>query len=325
MRVSVTVRLDQPITEAADRAARIEDLGFSGVWLADHYFHRDAAAALALMAARTERLVLGTAVVSPFLRHPALLASMAATLQEIAPGRFILGMGAGGYEFSSELGIAMKRPLRLTAEAVDIVRALATGRSEVVGETFSANGSQLRWTAPPSPLYLAARGPKMLQLAGRVADGVITHGLAPSHLQFVKDNLALGAAERTQGRSEVCLMLDAEIHPDRSTALAALRPRCVTMAAGSYAEELIGVYGLDAAEVQPVRATLRTGDRAAAAAQMTDTMAEAFGLAGPAEQVADGLRALADQGVDEVIVSLGGTDAAEVDSQLTQLAKAVLR
>lgn len=324
MKIGVTVRLDQPITQAADWAARIEELGFSGVWLADHYFHRDVSAALGLMAARTERVVLGTAVMSPLLRHPTLLASLSASLQEIAPGRFILGMGAGGYEFTSELGIAMKRPLRLTREAVDIVRQLGRGRAEVTGETFSAQGSQLRWSAPESPLYLAARGPKMLQLAGAVADGVITHGLAPSHVQFVKDNLAQGAEGRTEGRAEICLMLDAEIHEDRATALEALRPRCLTMAAGSYAEELIGIYGLDVEEVQAVRTTLRSGDRAAAMDQMTDPMAEAFGLAGPAGHIADGIRALEEQGVDQVIVSLGGKTPADIDSQLTQLAKAVL-
>jgi len=324
MKIGVTVRLDQPITQAADWAARIEELGFSGVWLADHYFHRDVSAALGLMAARTDRVVLGTAVMSPLLRHPTLLASLSASLQEIAPGRFILGMGAGGYEFTSELGIAMKRPLRLTREAVDIVRQLGQGRSHVVGETFSAQGSQLRWSAPESPLYLAARGPKMLQLAGAVADGVITHGLAASHVQFVKDNLAQGAEGRAEGRAEICLMLDAEIHDDRATALEALRPRCLTMAAGSYAEELIGIYGLDVEEVQNVRTTLRSGNREAAMNQMTDAMAEAFGLAGPAGRIADGIHALEEQGVDQVIVSLGGKTLADIDSQLNQLAKAVL-
>ena len=324
MKIGVTVRLDQPITQAAEWAVRIEELGFSGVWLADHYFHRDVSAALGLMAARTERVELGTAVMSPLLRHPTLLASLAASLQEVAPGRFILGLGAGGYEFTSELGIAMRRPLRLTREAVEIVRQLAQGRSEVTGETFSPTGSQLRWTAEASPVYLAARGPKMLQLAGEVADGVITHGLAPSHVTFVNDNLAIGAQGRTEGRAEVCLMLDAEIHEDRATALEALRPRCITMAAGSYAEELIEVYGLDPEEVMPVRATLRSGDREGAMAQMTDAMAQAFGLAGPAEVIADGINALKDQGVDQVIISLGGKTPAEIDAQLTQLAKAVL-
>ena len=65
MRTAVTVRLDRPITEAAELARRAEDLGFDGIWVADHYFHRDAGGALALMAAATSRAILGTAVMSP--------------------------------------------------------------------------------------------------------------------------------------------------------------------------------------------------------------------------------------------------------------------
>ncbi|WP_182113204.1 MULTISPECIES: LLM class flavin-dependent oxidoreductase [unclassified Actinotalea] len=324
MKIGVTVRPDQPMTEAAAWARRIEDLGFDGVWLADHYFHRDVSGALALMMAATRRVTLGTAVMSPFLRHPTLLASMAASLREIGDGRFVLGLGAGGYEFASELGIEMKRPLRLTAEAVEIVRQLSRGTSDVAGETFSARGSRLRWDVQDGPLYLAARGPKMLELSGRVADGVITHGIAPSHVQYVRDHVATGAAGRTEGRTSICLMLDVEIGDDREAALAALRPRCTTMAGGAYADELIEVYGLDVEEVRALRATVRTGDRVAAAAQVTDAMAEAFGVAGPAGRVRDAVDALAAAGVDEVILSVGGATPDAVSTQLTQLAKAVL-
>ena len=323
MNVGVTVRLDQPITEAARWARRAEDLGFSSVWLADHYFHRDASAALALMMTATRQVRLGTAVVSPFLRHPTLLASLAATLREIGPGRFVLGLGAGGYEIAGEMGIAMRRPLRLTSEAVDIVRELTAGTAHVTGETFSAEGSALRWQAEDGPLYLAARGPKMLELAGRCADGVITHGIADSHIAFVQERVAAGAVGRESGSAAVCLMLDVEIGADTDAALRSLAPRCVTMAGGAYADELIEVYGLDRDEVAALRATVRSGDRALAARQVTPDMARAFGLAGPAAQVADGLRRLADQGVDEVIVSVGGADPDAVDRQLSALAQEV--
>jgi len=321
--IGVTVRLDQPVTAAADAARRAEELGFGSVWLADHYFHRDVSTALALMMAATKRVRLGTAVMSPFLRHPTLLASLAATLREIGPDRFVLGLGTGGYEFAGEMGISMRRPLRITRETVQIVRELSQGRADVTGETFSATGSTLRWPAADGPLYLAARGPKMLELAGQIADGVITHGIADSHLDFVRDKVAAGAAQRAEGRAATCLMLDVEIDEDRDAALAKLAPRCVTMAGGSYADELIEVYGLDPDEVRGLRATVRSGDRAAAAKQVTASMAEAFGLAGPVDDVVAGLHALFARGVDEVIVSVGGSTPADADQQLTALSKAL--
>ncbi|RBQ19208.1 hypothetical protein DP939_14800 [Spongiactinospora rosea] len=316
VKTTATVRLDRPITEAAELARRAEDLGFDGVWVADHYFHRDATGALALMAAATERVTLGTAVVSPLLRHPALLASAAATINEISDGRFVLGLGAGGYEFAAELGIPPRRPLGLTAEAVRIVRELYTGRADVTGDTFTTTG-ELRFTPVPTPVYLAGRGPKMLALAGEIGDGVITHGLSGRHIAYVKEKLGgPGTA--------LVLMLDVEVDRDRARALDALRPRCMAMAGGSYADELIEVYGLDPAEIGALRAALRSGDRAAAGRLVTDQMVDAFGIAGPPELLRDRLAEFAAAGVDEVILSVGGGDLDASTGHLTELAKAVL-
>lgn len=320
MKIGVTVRPTQSVVAAAEAAKLAERLGFDGVWIADHYFHRDAAAALALMMAATDRITLGTAVVSPLLRHPALLASLAATLREIGPDRFVLGVGVGGYEFAGELDLATPKPLGVVAEATRIIRQLTSGVAEVSGEHFSAQGSQLRWAAADGPLYLAARGPKMIELAGRIADGVITHGIADSHIRFVRDRLADAPTP-----TALCLMLDVEINDSRTEALAALAPRCLTMAAGSFADALIPVYGLDPAQIAPARAKLRSGDRAGAAALVTPAMAEAFGVAGPPALVADRLRALADAGVDEVIVTVGGADAQSYSDQLTRLAEELHR
>lgn len=316
MKRTATVRLDRPITEAAALARKAEDLGFDGVWVADHYFHRDATGALALMATATERVTLGTAVVSPLLRHPALLASASATINEISDGRFVLGLGAGGYEFAGELGVPARRPLGLTAEAVRIVRGLYAGRADVTGETFSTRGG-LRFTPRPTPIYLAARGPKMLGLAGEIADGVITHGLSRRHISYVRERLGgPGTA--------LALMLDVQIDRDRARALDELRPRCMTMAGGSYADELIEVYGLDPGEIGALRAALRSGDRAAAGRLVTDQMVDAFGIAGPPELLRDRLAEFGGAGVDEVILSVGGGDLDACADQLTELAKAVL-
>jgi 5,10-methylenetetrahydromethanopterin reductase len=316
MRVGVTVRLDRPVTEAAELAARAESLGFGAVWLADHYFHRDAVAALALMATRTTTVALGTAVVSPYLRHPALLASTAATIAEISGGRFILGVGAGGYEFATQLGLPIPRPLGATAETVSIVRQLQAGTADVAGQAFSAVDARLRYQPVASPVYLAARGPKMLQLAGSVGDGVITHGLSSRHLRYVRDHLA-------SDRPELCLMLDVQLDDDRAAAVDALRPRCVTMAGGAYADDLIEVYGLDRDEVGALRRAVRAGDGAGARRLVTDAMVDAFAVAGPDAFVADRLAQLESDGADEVIVSLGEGDLESCTAQLQRLARAV--
>ena len=321
MKYGVTVRLDRPLTEAAELAQRIESLGFDGVWLADHYFARDAVAALTLMAERTSRVTLGTAVVSPLLRHPALLASAAATVQEISGGRFILGVGPGGFEFATQLGMKIARPLGATKETVEIVRGLQRGVTDVHGTTFAVTQARLQFTAPASPIYLAARGPKMLQLAGRIADGVITHGLAKTHIDYVRSNVATGSSD---GRAtSVVLMLDVEIDESRAAAVDRLRPRCITMAGGSYADELIEVYGLDRDDVTALRTAVRAGREPAS--MVTDEMVDGFCVAGPPGHVADRMAELRDLGVDEVILSVSPGDLDECTHYFTELAKAVLQ
>lgn len=319
MKYGVTVRLDRPVTDVAELAHRAEDLGFDGVWLADHYFARDALAALTLIADRTSTVTLGTAVVSPFLRHPALLASGTATLQELSGGRFVLGLGPGGFEFGTQLGINLRRTLGATREAVQIVRALQVGTADVPGETFRTIGARLQFSAAPSPVYLAARGPKMLELAGEVSDGVITHGLASTHVRYVRSHLAAGAPGRAVS---LVLMLDVQVDADRQRAIDALRPRCIIMAGGSYADELIEVYGLDRAQVMALRAAVRAGEEPAA--MVTDEMVDGFCVAGPPGHVADRMAELAESGADEVILSIGSGDVDECTDRLTELAKAVL-
>ena len=104
-----------------------------------------------------------------------------------------------------------------------------------------------------------------------------------------------------------------------------LRPRCLTMAGGSYADELIEIYGLDRAAVQRLRAAVRSGDRDAATALVTDDMVDAFAIAGPPAHLTERLAELACLGCDEVILSTRGGDLHTTTASLTELAKAVIR
>lgn len=314
MRYGITIPLDRPIGIVGDLAAHAEKLGFDELWLADHYYNRDVSVALTLMAERTSTTTLGTAVASPFLRHPALLASLAGTIAELAGDRFVLGLGSGGYEFSQHLDVPIKRPLAAITEATRIVRDLHAGSADVTGEVFSTRGA-LRWPVSSTPVYLAARGPKMLALAGQIADGVITHGISDTHVDYVRDKTGSG--------TDVCIMLDVEIGDDQRAAYDRLRPRCLMMAGGSYADELIDVYGLSRDEVTALRHTLRTGGREEATALVTDDIAAAFGIAGPVSHVREQLARLESNGVDSVILSVGGADADEISDHMTRLAEAV--
>jgi 5,10-methylenetetrahydromethanopterin reductase len=277
------------------------------------------------MADRTSRIRLGTAVVSPLLRHPVLLASSTATIQELSGGRAVIGMGVGGFEFPTQLGFRIDRPIGLIREAVQIVRALMRGEEvDVRGKHFTATGAKLLWQVEDVPVYLAARGQQMLELAGEIAEGVITHGLAGSYIDFSLDRIRRGAARAGRGPDacELALMFDVEIDQDVDAAIDRLRPRCTVMAGGAYAEELIPVFGLDPDQVMPLRAAVRARDPDTARL-VTDDMVRAFTLPGPAEDVAERLEGMAKAGVGRVLLSTGGRSVEEAVANVERVGKAV--
>lgn len=325
MDVGLAVRLDRPVRDCAAIAVAAETAGFSTLWVPDHYFLRDSFVALALSAERTERILLGTAVVSPLLRHPALLASSFATLHELSTGRAVAGIGTGGAEFPSQLDLPINQPLTLVRESVEIVRALLVGEAEVKGRVFTATGARLGWQPGPVPVYLAARGPRMLELSGEIADGVITHGLAPSHLDFALARVKARAAARSGGRCELCLMFDLEFDNDREAAIERLRRRCMFMVGGSYAQELVPLYGLDPEQVAPIRAAVSRGDYEAAVELITPTMVEAFSVAGDEQRLGETLELLASRGVDGVILTFGGRSLEETLGTIERAGRVIAR
>lgn len=175
----------------------IERMGYDHLWITDSSLHaRDGFVYLTLAALESERLKLGTNCTHPHTRHPAVTCNALATVNEISGGRAILGIGAGDSPVE-ELG----KPLAKLAEVrsmVDFARRLYTGeRFDYQGEHFSLHQGQLHHgldDVQPPKVYMTASGPKMLELAGAVADGVIVHcGVFPEGLEFATRHVRQGA------------------------------------------------------------------------------------------------------------------------------------
>ncbi len=311
MKYGLTIWLDQPLEAVCDLAVAAEGAGFSDVWLPDHYFLRDVYAAQVLIATRTASVRLATGIAAIQLRHPALIASAAATVAESSGGRAVIGIGPGGHEFPSQFGMRPKSPLTMLREAVAIIRQLSSGRSDYRGDYFSADGSALGWQITPPPIYLSARGPRMLELAGEIADGVIIHGIHRDFLDYARERIAHGAARsgRDPRECKIAVMLDVEVDRDEGAAIDRLRPRCTLMAGGTYSNDLIPVYGFDPRAVATLRSALNDPD-VAEARHVTDEMVRAFAIGGSLETVAAGLGELNDLGVDLAILKLGEGDPA---------------
>ena len=191
VRVALRVPVGRPLPELATFIARCEDAGLDGVGIHDHPSSgRDAYLALALAAQATQRLRLFPATSSPVVRHPLVLASLAHSLEEIAPGRIDLTVAPG---FLSTRSIGHPRaPVAVMREAIRDLRQLLGG--EAVG--FGPTSTRLRnRSATPTPVHLLAAGPRMIELAGEVADGAfIMVGLHPAAVRAARKHLEIGAA-----------------------------------------------------------------------------------------------------------------------------------
>lgn len=176
-----------PLSAHRDALREAESLGYTDAWTAE-VDGTDAFVPLAVAAACTDKLRLGSAIANVFTRGPALLAQTAAAVAEAAPGRFCLGLGASSPAIVERWnGLKLREPLRRVEETVAFVRAAFSGE-KTASEALGVQGFRLGRRFPDvsgPPIFIAALRPKMLQLAGRLGEGVITNWLAPNDVPKV--------------------------------------------------------------------------------------------------------------------------------------------
>ncbi|MCY4488812.1 MAG: LLM class flavin-dependent oxidoreductase [Deltaproteobacteria bacterium] len=182
-----------------------EDLGYSHIWVGDsHLIWREAFVNMAAVALNTSKVIIGTGVTNPVTRHPSVLASGYATLDELAPGRFAVGIGLG----DSSLETMGRKQARLAEfeAAVAQMRAVIEG-----GEAELESGSKIHLNFAQNrkiPFYAAASGPKMLELSGRIADGVIILvGVDAGAIERAVERIAAGAESAGRKLSDIDLVL----------------------------------------------------------------------------------------------------------------------
>jgi 5,10-methylenetetrahydromethanopterin reductase len=230
--VALYLQDKHPIREGMEYVRYAEERGFHAVWQAESRLVREATVPMAAFAAVTERLNVGSGVVNNWTRNPALLASTFATLDDLAPGRVLLGIGAWWDPLASKVGITRSRPLQAMRETVEAVRALLADETvSYDGEFVHLDGVELDYVHQERrpkdvPIYIGATGMKMMELAGEIADGVVLNYLvSPSYNDTALAHLAAGA-ERA-GRSVDDLdrpqLIVCSLDDDRGKALDAAR------------------------------------------------------------------------------------------------------
>jgi 5,10-methylenetetrahydromethanopterin reductase len=323
---------------AVIHAAPLADkAGFDTLWLGEYYFYRDAASVLGYVAAQTRSIKLGSGTINIFTRHPALVAMTAATLDELSGGRFVLGIGYGGFPVMPLMGYGMSpphqhKPLARLRTAVEVIRALLASQTVSSDDLHTLANVTLgfRPRRASIPVYIFSEGSATIAASPRFADGIV---LAPG----IKDPQTIeDRARRAHAAAQRCGAADFSVATfaytlvtrDRREALQSIKrdpyfvyqiAEVVPPTAGMQALESAG---MDAAAHAALTDAWRRFDLEEAAAQISDTVVDRFTICGPPDQCMDKINALRHLGFSRVGLNL--SPAQDLDLLMSSLSPAAI-
>ena len=335
----VTSNFGPKLTIPWDLISEAERLGYDSVWTAEAYGN-DAIVPLSFIAARTERIGLGTAIMQMPARTPAMAAMTAMSLDVLSEGRFRLGLGPSGPQvIEGWHGVAYGRPLTRTREYVTIVRKIFAREAPLehkghhyqipyTGEGSTGLGKPLKSILhgrADIPIYTAAISEPGLECAGEVADGVFPVWMSPGKAATVEEPIARGLAKAGRGRSRA----DFDLAPFVTVVLGEDLEKCRMPVKGMLALYIGGMgaraknfyndyarrlgYEKEAARIQDL---YLDGKKLEAMAAVPDALVDEVALVGPRERIAERIRAWKDSPVDTMLLGTGQVDALRLLAEL---------
>ena len=341
MRTSTTIEASGgDWQEIVDYVIEAEKLGLDICWVAEAW-GSDAPSPLGYLAAKTERMLLGSGIIQLATRTPMAIARAAITLSQISQGRFLLGLGPSGPQVIEGLhGVPFGRPLSRMSETVEIVRQAVSGdKISHVGREFQiplpdgdAKPMRLSMQAEYDiPVYLATLSPKMLYLTGEIANGWLGTSFVPEGAKeayFDHLDRGLAAAGRTRSDLDICQGAEVAFAEDEDVlrAMVAGRKKELAFSLGGMGSAKKNFYNSAysrqgwAEVAAEVRTRWQAGDRDGAAGLVTDEMVLATTLIGTEDMVRERLRVWRDAGVDTVRFYPAGET---LDARVATLGRAI--
>jgi len=326
------------VQEVSELSSQLEGLGYDYLWCPDERFGRNVYAVLTLAALSTRNVKLGISVTNPYTRHPLITAAAVATLNEVSEGRAVLGLGAGAATLFERQGIPRPHPpLTAIKEAIEVIRPLLRGRKvDFDGKSLKFRGARLDFESRAVPIYIAARGPKLFQLAGEIADGVIIGSLASEEgLNYAFDNIQSGAERAGRDISELDIVFWAytAISDDEERARDLVRRIVVSSMWSS--KNIVRELGIDEKKWKAVEDVLRNGFQRgidpsrvydAACGMLPDEALDAWSVSGTLKTVTKKVEMIIDRGVDQfALLPMGRSLDETMDVQRTFAEKIIPR
>jgi 5,10-methylenetetrahydromethanopterin reductase len=338
MRISVASLGEEDNRRFVDQVRLCELLGFAGAFHADEKWTRDVYVRQGMAAASTSRIRLGISVTDPYTRHPGLTAQATATLGEACEGRLTVVMGAGSH-FETLPGYVQRKPVTAVREAIEVIRKLWAGeRVWLDGEIVKIEGARLDWDPNPQhlpQLWVAGRSPKILEMAGGSADGVLMGSFATKPaVNYARDRIEAGlsASGRTWEDITLAAWVYVSILDDEEATIPDNVFRGVSHAMWSsrnFFKEHLDDFADDISD------EFRTFMHEAPHAWSPEVMAElrskispgtfeSLAIVGTADQVAARVEALRAAGVQELVIWPFPREGEAVEDLITKIAHALL-
>jgi 5,10-methylenetetrahydromethanopterin reductase len=300
MKIGFCVVPKGSVRDTAEYFRLADEMGLEYGGLADQTFSSSIYPILTQAASLTRRIKLGTCVTNPYTCHPLIHANAGSLLDEFSGGRFILGMGAGDETTIRSLGINYYKPLKMVRESVEAIRLLLAGKkSNYEGEILRvSNAKLLHKPRRLFPIYIGAKGPKMLQLAGEIGDGVLIDAIHPLEVKIALTEIKKGVEKRGKsGRNpEVIAVTIFSLDEDSRRATNNVK-WIVALATVNVLPEVLERHDIFADKVSALRKYLREKGPSGVSNLVTGEMIDAFSIAGSPEECVEKIEGLYNAGV----------------------------
>ena len=307
--------MGKSLDQAIERVRKAEELGYDSAYIT-HIAARDSLTTLMAYAGATKRVKIGTGVVPIYSRTPVAMAQTAATIDEYSSGRMVLGLGVSHrVTVENWYGTKIERPLKAMREYVAILRACFAGEDPPAGEFFQTAFRFMGYEPRPDlPIYVSALQPKMLQLAGEIADGVMLWLCNPDYIRDVvipQVKAGREKAGKTLDDFDVVAAVPSAVTDDRDAAYDVMRTDLITYWSLPFYRAMIEGSGFGD-DIGAFDAGMEAGDVDRARAAISDGFLESLTAIGTADEVRAGVARYAEAGATSPCIgSVPRTDFAE--------------
>ncbi len=307
-----------------------DDIGFDHIWYGNDKFLPDMVVGLTLLASHTEKAKVCSYISDPYTLHPALTAAMTATLDEVSDGRVILCLAAGGSRFT-EMGIKRRKPAVALEESVQIIRQMLAGEQVTLhGQVAYIDKGFLGFQARPDiPIFIGSRGDRILQLAGRVADGVLIGTYASKEgIEHGINMVNKGVKQSGRSNKDIKIFsrVDCCVLDDREAARDAMRSMIALMLMASFPDQgFVKRLGLQIPdELLQALSEQREEKVDNLSHLIPDSFVNSYSWAGNAEDVSESINESIKAGIDGVVVHFHTTSGIPIDQVIRNFAEKVI-